>query len=167
MTVCSFNDCARPLHSRRLCKAHYEQQRRGDELRPLRSQQIPDPCTFEGCDRPHVTRELCKAHYLQLWKGQELHPVGSWRGSRKPAEAARPTIDVSNPPTEALRVTASVSLPAGWLNTKPEKPRRRPGTTRQLELPPVRPLEPELLRAAGALLRRHQADDLAGMLGLT
>ena len=36
MPECSFHGCGRPSVARSLCASHYRQQRRGDELRPLR-----------------------------------------------------------------------------------------------------------------------------------
>lgn len=36
--ICSSEDCERPARARGLCAGHYQQQRKGQELRPLRSQ---------------------------------------------------------------------------------------------------------------------------------
>lgn len=33
--ACSFSGCSRPIFARRLCTAHYQQQRRGSDLRPI------------------------------------------------------------------------------------------------------------------------------------
>lgn len=34
---CAFQKCGRPIFASGLCSGHYQQQRRGDELRPLRA----------------------------------------------------------------------------------------------------------------------------------
>lgn len=62
--ICRFEACDRPVHCRGWCKAHYEQQRRGYELRPLLAT-IPVSCRIEGCDREIVVRRdrLCRLHY--------------------------------------------------------------------------------------------------------
>lgn len=37
-TKCSFPECGRPFYAKDLCSGHWQQQRKGQELRPLRSQ---------------------------------------------------------------------------------------------------------------------------------
>ena len=83
---CSFPDCARPIIARKLCWAHYQQQRRGTPLRAIdtREQQAARRlardrerarrqlerarlkaagCQSAGCTRPVCTRGLCNMHY--------------------------------------------------------------------------------------------------------
>lgn len=70
-----------------LCAAHYDQYRKGQELRPIRERlkkQAPT-CRAPGCNRKPKRKNLCDAHILRLEKfGEEglLLPIG-YRGMRE------------------------------------------------------------------------------------
>lgn len=74
---CSFDGCERPSRSRALCKAHYEQQRRGEPLRPVRlrrTESIPSAewfwqQTFPSGDCREWTRALNSDGYGSLSVG--------------------------------------------------------------------------------------------------
>ena len=80
--TCSFDGCNRLMRTKDLCGGHYEQQRRGAELTPLRSYSAPEFCTFDGCGRKHKAKGLCVGHWTQQYEGKELLPIG-WRQKRK------------------------------------------------------------------------------------
>lgn len=77
--VCSFPDCGRKVIGRGLCAGHYDQQRRGKDLTPIRARRKPttadetpaepEPaatgprCTVTGCDREPIVKGLCAPHY--------------------------------------------------------------------------------------------------------
>ena len=74
--ICSFNDCLRSVSAKGLCKPHYEQRRRGNQLKPL-LETLSTTCVMDGCERTvHVkTRQLCRYHYQRLIRGYgELLP---------------------------------------------------------------------------------------------
>lgn len=79
VSLCSFPDCGRFVHSTGLCQAHYRQQRLGQELRPVRPTGRAGPafevCSFPDCGRHGKWRGLCEAHAKQRAKGQELRPL--------------------------------------------------------------------------------------------
>src|SRR5690606_39402378 len=79
MSTCSFEGCDKPIMGKGLCAGHYHQQRRGQELRPLRKRTSPketmSTCSFEGCDKPIMGKGLCAGHYHQQRRGQELRPL--------------------------------------------------------------------------------------------
>ena len=61
--LCSFPGCGRLVQARGLCAGHYQQQRRGQVLRPLRHRRV---CTVAGCGQPHYAKGLCGKHYQRL-----------------------------------------------------------------------------------------------------
>lgn len=73
--TCSFPECGRPMRALGYCMTHYQQQRRGEELRPIWKTPRGDACSFPACERPVHARTLCAAHFQQRKKGQELRPV--------------------------------------------------------------------------------------------
>ena len=92
MSTCSFEGCDKPIMGKGLCAGHYHQQRRGQELRPLRKRTSPketSTCSFEGCDNPINAKGLCSSHYRQLRRGEELRPLRK-RTSPKATERLRP-----------------------------------------------------------------------------
>ncbi len=68
--LCSFTSCGKPVCCKGLCKAHYTQLGRGQELRPTLDA-LPRACRIEGCDRPiRVVRDqLCQSHYDRRRRG--------------------------------------------------------------------------------------------------
>lgn len=64
--TCSFQGCEKKHCARGLCNAHWQQQRHGWELRPLRVH--PTKCDYPGCSDKHYGRNLCKTHFERIWK---------------------------------------------------------------------------------------------------
>jgi len=58
---CWFPGCDKKVQSRGLCNGHYEQERRGKELRPLRSF-VPGGAVCH-CGKRAKARGLCQEHY--------------------------------------------------------------------------------------------------------
>lgn len=79
-TSCSFEGCAKPERTGGYCDGHRSQERRGMELKPLRSRASnrPDFCSFDECERAHYGHGYCEAHARQNRNGQELRPVRSY-----------------------------------------------------------------------------------------
>jgi len=69
-----------------LCGAHYSQQQRGEELRPLRRSRLEktDSCVYCGREGRTI-QNLCVGHYQQQQRGEELHSLRlrSPNGTRK------------------------------------------------------------------------------------
>jgi len=77
--ACTFDGCGRPHRSKGLCKTHYAQQARGQDLTPIKDREAPpETCTFPGCARPHVGRGYCMTHYQQQRRGRDLKPIGPY-----------------------------------------------------------------------------------------
>ena len=81
MKVCKVEGCSRPVHTRGLCGAHYQRQRKGQPLEvPIgemyegRARQVARGCRIEGCERPHKARGLCSRHYQRWREGLDLEP---------------------------------------------------------------------------------------------
>lgn len=90
--TCSFEGCTGIIIAKKLCRAHYTQQRRGKELTPTREMikfeasniTAVEPkkvggklvCAFEGCGREYKSRGYCDVHYRQLHRGAKLTPIG-------------------------------------------------------------------------------------------
>ncbi len=80
---CTFPECGRPVLAKDLCQTHYQMQRRGEELRPIRYQHGAfkfRPCAGPECDRHANSRwgslRICAAHYDHLKRGGTLKPLG-------------------------------------------------------------------------------------------
>lgn len=82
--TCRLDYCTKSHYAKDLCGGHYQQQWRGEELRPLGR---PSPqnrgCLVEGCVRPHSARGFCDLHSRQEGKGVSLLPLGA-PSKRKP-----------------------------------------------------------------------------------
>lgn len=84
-TTCGFDSCLRPPRTIGLCRAHYLQHWKGQDLRPIRVKSASRPvwpvriCSFEGCEKKHRSRGLCAGHAAQRGKGRELVPLGTSR----------------------------------------------------------------------------------------
>lgn len=94
--VCSFEGCGGKRKALGLCWAHYAQQRRGQELRPLLPYRGPrggrrrtsPSCSFPECGRPNNGGGLCAAHRAQKKQGGPLVPVGAAKRWWWPIESA-------------------------------------------------------------------------------
>lgn len=77
--MCSFIDCVKFSRIKGLCSAHYAQQRRGGELKPLSTYNkgLGPLCTFPDCGKPNKGRGLCSSHLYQQNNGIELRPIAS------------------------------------------------------------------------------------------
>lgn len=79
--LCSFEGCEKPARGRGLCEGHSTQQRRGQDLRPLRVRAPRGShgiCSFEGCDNHATRRGFCSGHYTQWRHGRELVPLQTY-----------------------------------------------------------------------------------------
>lgn len=76
---CSFPGCNRPMRTKQLCKAHYQQLREGRKLTAIRKPNPAARCAFGGCDNPVYSSGLCSGHYQQRWHGRELAPLKKYR----------------------------------------------------------------------------------------
>lgn len=72
--VCSFPECECPVLALGLCSAHYQQLKKGKELRPIQRFQKFSSCQFPGCPDAVYEYGLCRGHYAQKILGQELRP---------------------------------------------------------------------------------------------
>jgi len=83
---CSFEGCEVPYEARKLCHSHYDQFRRGEELRPLRTYgkyiKGEHVCAIVKCSKPATNKGLCSSHSssmrkyrLSLGRLQELMAV--------------------------------------------------------------------------------------------
>lgn len=65
---CTGPECERERHGRQLlCKGHYQQQFRGQELRPIVAVD-GGACDVQGCEEERVRRsKLCRAHNRMDW----------------------------------------------------------------------------------------------------
>lgn len=79
MVTCSFLGCDRERFSSKtqLCRAHREQQCRGETLRPIETRDgTPPPrCSFPGCLSLCVSRGLCGGHRRQRDADRSLKPL--------------------------------------------------------------------------------------------
>jgi len=71
--TCKYSSCDKSVHAKGLCKAHYMQQLRGEELHELSV--VYEVCQFTDCGREHLARGLCRGHYYQVYRGEELRPL--------------------------------------------------------------------------------------------
>jgi len=84
---CAFPGCSNDAVARGLCHGHYQQQRRGLDLRPLRAySQGPRKCSVPGCENPVWSKDLCNACGKQFERSGDY--VGVRRTLRKQALAS-------------------------------------------------------------------------------
>ena len=74
---CTFVGCIKESLGKGLCSGHYAQNRRGQELRPLKTTRSPrhSPdglCLFESCGLDARSHGLCQYHYRQDRRGEQL-----------------------------------------------------------------------------------------------
>ncbi|MEU3285558.1 endonuclease VII domain-containing protein [Streptomyces longwoodensis] len=78
--MCAFDGCG-PIAGRPrrgLCQAHYEQQRKGLPLAPVRWRRGAKDgatCSFGGCTKQVQSVGLCSGHYEQRKRGRPLAPL--------------------------------------------------------------------------------------------
>lgn len=75
--TCSLDYCEAPHSAHGYCQAHYQQEKRGQPLRPLKV--IPTVCSLDFCDRPHSGLGLCEAHREQQRRGKPFTPIQTKR----------------------------------------------------------------------------------------
>lgn len=76
VVTCEFDACERTAYKAQpYCNAHYQQIRRGIELKPLRMSNKGKSCTFEGCGRSAAKKSLCNAHFDQMRRTGTLLPI--------------------------------------------------------------------------------------------
>lgn len=63
---CQIDSCARPVHARNYCNAHYLRWRNGTDMTlPHPQRAIGLKCKQRGCNEQSRSRELCQRHYNQ------------------------------------------------------------------------------------------------------
>jgi len=80
MSTCSFIGCEKKIISRNFCSGHYEQNRRGKTLSPLRNKTpigVFVKCSQDGCGKKSEARGMCEGHYKKIiqchTKSYKLH----------------------------------------------------------------------------------------------
>lgn len=146
--------------TRGLCAGHKRQLARGAELAPLRE----SGRGRDACKRGHpYTPENT---YMQEGRGRQCRECRRV-AARDRARAQRAT---ATPKPKPKKKPAKPVLPKGWFG--PAKNRREQVNTDPVggkgidTIPSVPPTPPEVLAAALACLTRHDALDLADMLGI-
>ena len=81
-----------------LCQTHYQMQRRGQELRPIKHKPYAvEKCYGPQCERRAIIGRLCSSHYHQLRDREEVKPRApapgeddtcKFEGCEKPAATA-------------------------------------------------------------------------------
>lgn len=84
--TCSYENCGRKHYAKGLCHGHYQQTKRGVDLRPLAEPmttgaRVVRTCSFDPCDKPSRTNGLCSGHWNQKNRGQELRPLRARRAN--------------------------------------------------------------------------------------
>lgn len=63
MKQCQFEECNRKVEAKGLCHTHYQQQRAGKPLTPIRLKDAGRGCKADGCTAKHYAGGLCQSHY--------------------------------------------------------------------------------------------------------
>lgn len=63
--VCAIDGCENKPRARGLCKSHYYQLKRRNELPPKKDREIR-LCSVEGCSNKHFVHDLCSKHWLRM-----------------------------------------------------------------------------------------------------
>ena len=152
---CTIDGCARPVKARGWCATHYRQWLRGDTPYPITTQR-PE-CTVDGCTATAVCRAMCGCHY-QRWR---KHGTTDLPPRPKPAPKPKP----KPKPVD--------KMPPGWYKPTPRSSERT-ATNHVERIDALLPLESTSMAivarhapAVRRLLARHDALDLADMLGVT
>lgn len=91
--TCSFDGCEKPHYGKGLCKGHWNQQRRGQELRPLRSK-----LTLE----PRFWAKVKKTPGCWVWTAStNSHGYGQFRVDGRMRRAHRVAWEMTNGPIPA------------------------------------------------------------------
>lgn len=75
MKICAFLDCVKPVRTSKLCRGHYNQWQKGQELRPLQELYAGKLCAGPECERVATRRGLCASHYAIHRRGEALRPL--------------------------------------------------------------------------------------------
>jgi hypothetical protein len=68
--------CDKVAVNRGLCQGHAQQRKKGQSLRPLRTQySTKGPCRFEGCPKPRSAGGYCAGHAKQYYTGRSIKPL--------------------------------------------------------------------------------------------
>ena len=71
--ICSFPGCVNDKKAKRLCNAHYQQQARGQKLRPLKVRMTAEgECIQPYCSNKRVGNGLCMMHYKRHRRGGSM-----------------------------------------------------------------------------------------------
>lgn len=73
--TCTFQGCGGPSVARGICRSHYSQFQRGQELSPIVVRQQPGECSFPGCTKIAKVRGICDGHHCQVRAGKPLTPL--------------------------------------------------------------------------------------------
>lgn len=82
--MCIFEACSRLADTKGLCQAHYQQQWRGQELRPLQNAKGTVKCSFAGCTKLAKSGGLCNGHIKQKSRGTVLKPLNPTLAANSP-----------------------------------------------------------------------------------
>lgn len=143
--TCSTPGCDRPIKGHGLCSTHHRAALRNGTITPRRVAN-QDPCPVDGCGRTVRTKGMCQRHYAQQWNQQQAARRPKPKPKPKPAPKPQPA-----------------PMPA------PER-RANSGGSCFTSISDVivlsRPHDQATLDRARRCLQRHDALDLAAMLGL-
>lgn len=64
MRTCTFSGCDRKHEAHGLCKPHYRQAQRGNQLKPILV--VKDYCSIIQCSKTHKAKGYCAKHYKIL-----------------------------------------------------------------------------------------------------
>ncbi len=78
--TCRVDGCNRSVEGDGLCSGHYQQQKQGRPLAPLRRGRPRHTCGFPGCGKDVKAHGLCTGHYKQSRRGS---PLSSLKPCRK------------------------------------------------------------------------------------
>lgn len=99
MSVCAFEDCGKKVNKVGLCRGHYNQRSKGQDLRPLQELYRGRKCDGP-CDRPATRKGLCASHYAIQRRGEELRPLNTDYAATRTMNLAERLEYYSGPRTE-------------------------------------------------------------------
>lgn len=161
--LCDFDGCGRPHYAYGLCEAHRDQQRRGRPLTKIQvRRKLADKCLH--CDLPPVARDLCVKHHSE-WTRRK-------RGAKErgPRDVTLTPKVPSDRAPRSPRPKLDSNLPRNWEKVAAKKPLVRVQKSSNGDLSgdfgPVGPIEDDLAAAMRDRLARHNALELAEILGV-